>query len=80
MGIIILLFLLGALIVGVIALVKSIKLIRLPAFRIPIFMVFVPFGIHLVTEKNQKENIKHLSKVFLLSILFTLILGIKKHY
>ncbi len=131
MGIIILPFLLGALIVGIIALVKSIKLVRLksvgwkeltlglitslilfglmsliyiiegkawglsPAFRIPIFMVFVPFGIHLATEKNQNKNIKYISKVFLLSIIFTLIsgivfndiffnlidyLGIKKHY
>ena len=112
MGIIILPFLLGALIVGIMALVKSIKLFRLksvglkeltlglitslilfglislvyiiegkawglsPALRIPIFMVFVPFGIHLATEKNQKENMKYLSKIFLLSIVFTLILGI----
>lgn len=47
-----------------------------PAFRIPIFMIFIPFGIHLTTEKNEKERIRYLSKIFLTSIVFTLILGI----
>ncbi|WP_196887314.1 hypothetical protein [Aureivirga sp. CE67] len=46
------------------------------AFRIPIFMIFMPFGVHHATEKNNKENIKYLSKIFLISIAFSLILGI----
>ena len=47
-----------------------------PAFRIPIFMIFVPFGIHIATEKNKKKNLEYLSKIFLISIIFSVILGI----
>ena len=112
MGIVILPFLLGALIIGIIALVKVIKLLKLklikvkdlgigliisillfglislvyiiegkawglsPAFRIPIFMVFIPFGIHIVLEKSKNKKAEYFSKIFLISIVFSVILGI----
>ncbi|PWG04036.1 hypothetical protein [Polaribacter aquimarinus] len=112
MGIVILPFLLGALIIGIIALVKVIKLLKLklikvkdlgigliisillfglislvyiiegkawglsPAFRIPIFMVFIPFGIHIVWEKSKNRKAEYFSKIFLISIVFSVILGI----
>ncbi|MCF2874409.1 MULTISPECIES: hypothetical protein [unclassified Tenacibaculum] len=112
MGIILLPFLLGAIVIGLLSLIKSIKLIRLkeitvkelilglivslilfglitliyyiegqawalsPAFRIPIFMIFLPFGIHLLFQKNKNLNLVFLSKILLVSISFTLILGI----
>jgi hypothetical protein len=112
MGIIILPFLLGALIIGIIALVKSIKLFKLevisfkeillglvtslilfglislvyiiegkawglsPAFRIPIFMVLIPFGLHIASEKNKNSVVEYISKLLLISIVFTVFIGI----
>ncbi len=47
-----------------------------PVFRIPIFMVFIPFIIHLATEKNKKPKIEYISKLLLISVVITVILGI----
>lgn len=112
MGIIILPFLLGAFVIGIIALIKVIKLLKFksigikdigfgfittiillglisliyiiegkawglsPAFRIPIFMVFVPFVIHSIWEKSKNKKAVYSSKLFLISIVFTVLLGI----
>ncbi len=112
MGIIILPFLLGALIIGIIAFVKLIKLLKLksikikegiigliisltlfgliclsyiiegrawalsPPFRIPIFMIFVPFGIHISWEKGKNKKTEYISKLLLISVVFAVILGI----
>jgi hypothetical protein len=111
MGLIILPFLLGALIIGIVASAKTFKLwleksigfrelvfgliitviifglISLayiiegkawglsPAFRIPIFMVFIPFAIHFATEKSKHKKAEYFSKLFLISIVYTVILG-----
>ena len=111
MGIIILPFLLTAIIIGIIAFVKSIKLLILksirlkelilglittlflfglisliyiiegkawglsPAFRIPIFMVIIPFAIHIATEKNKNQKVEYISKLLLISVVCTVILG-----
>ncbi len=111
MGIIILPVLLVALIIGIIALIKTIKLLILksiglkelifgfittlilfeqvsfiymiegkawglsPAFRIPVFMVFIPFIIHIATKKNKNSNVEYISKILLISVVFTVILG-----
>jgi hypothetical protein len=112
MGIIILPFLLGALIIGIIAIVKTIKQLRKrqvglkellfglivssaifgliclsyiiegrawglsPAFRIPIFMVFIPFVIHVLTEKSKNTKLAYFSKIILISVGITTIFGV----
>jgi hypothetical protein len=93
MGIIILPFLFGALVLGIISIVKTIKQLKTkqaglkelllglitssaifgliclsyviegrawglsPAFRIPIFMVFIPFVVQISTEKSKNSKI-----------------------
>ena len=47
-----------------------------PAFRIPIFMVFIPFIIQIATEKSKKSSLAYLSKILLISIGITVILGV----
>lgn len=112
MGIIILPFLLGALVLGIIAVVKTIKQLRKrhvglkelllglivssaifglicvsyiiegrawglsPAFRIPIFMVFIPFVVHVLTEKSKNSKLVYISKIILISIGMTTIFGV----
>ena len=112
MGIIILPFLLGALVLGIISIVRTIKQIRKrqvglkelalgliascaifgliclsyiiegqawglgPAFRIPIFMVFIPFVVHVASEKSKNYNLAYISKIFLISVAMTTILGV----
>lgn len=112
MGLIILPFLLGALVLGIIAIVKTIKQSRKrlvglkelilglivssaifglicvsyiiegrawglsPAFRIPIFMVFIPFVVHVSTEKSKNSNLVYISKIILISVGMTTIFGV----
>lgn len=112
MGIIILPFLLGALITGIIAIVKTIKQLRKrqvglkellfglivssaifgliclsyitegrawglsPAFRIPIFMVFIPFIVHISTENVKNSKLAYISKIILISVGMTTIFGV----
>ena len=47
-----------------------------PAFRIPIFMIFIPFIVHIIIENHKKSKIKQLSMTLLTSVGFTTILGI----
>ena len=47
-----------------------------PAFRIPIFMVFIPFGIYLVTRASQNQRTKYFSTILLISIIITGTLGV----
>jgi|AntRauTorckE5430_2_1112549.scaffolds.fasta_scaffold29819_2 hypothetical protein len=112
MGIIILPFLLGALVLGIISIVKTIKQLRTkqtgtkelllglitsstifgliclsyiiegrawklsPAFRIPIFMVFIPFIVQISTEKSKNSKMAYISKIILISISMTAIFGV----
>jgi len=112
MGIIILSFPLGALVLGIISIVKTIKQLKIkqagikelllglitsnvifgliclsyiiegrawglsPAFRIPIFMVFIPFVVQVSTEKSRNSKIAYISKIILISIGMTTILGV----
>ena len=112
MGIIILSFSLGALVLGIISIVKTIKQLKIkqagikelllglitsnailgliclsyiiegrawglsPAFRIPIFMVFIPFVVQVSTEKSRNSKIAYISKIILISIGMTTILGV----
>ena len=39
-------------------------------------MVFIPFGIHIVWEKSKNKKAEYFSKIFLISIVFSVILGI----
>ena len=111
MGIIILPFLLGAFVLGIISIVKTIKQLRTkqaglkellfglitssaifgliclsyiiegrawglsPAFRIPIFMIFIPFVVQISTEKSKNSKMGYISKIMLISIAMTTILG-----
>ena len=112
MGIIILSFPLGALVLGIISIVKTIKQLKIkqagikelllglitsnvifgliclsyiiegrawglsPAFRIPIFMVFIPFVVQVSTEKSRNSKIAYISKIILISIGMTTTLGV----
>ncbi len=112
MGIIILPFLLGALVLGVISFIKVFKQLRTkqvgpkemllglttsiiifgliclsyvlegqawalsPAFRIPIFMAFIPFVVHISTEKNKNSKLAYISQIILISVAVTSILGV----
>lgn len=66
-----------------------------PAFRIPIYMFFFPFGFYLFTKTNNNPRLKYLANLALISIGLTGILalifndlffglidilGIEKHY
>ena len=104
-------FLLGALIISIMALVSIIKLIRTkeigpreilfgfltstaifglialsyilegrawalsPAFRLPIFMIFIPFGIHSAFKSSRNVKLRYVSLLFLISIGLTGVLG-----
>ena len=110
MGIIIIPFLIGILIIAIVAIFKTVKLIKSkaitnkdigigfiislslfglisilyiiegkawalsPAFRIPFFMIFMPFVTHLLTQKNEKEQTEYISKLLLISVAITSIL------
>ena len=111
MGIVILPFIFGALIIGIISLIKIIKLFRKNqiglkeillgfmtslaifgliclsyiiekrayglshGFRIPIYMVYIPFVFHILTENGANSKLKYISKIFLASIVASVILG-----
>ena len=47
-----------------------------PAFRIPIFMFFVPFLIHVFFENSKKPKGIRVSIILLISIVLTTILGV----
>ena len=47
-----------------------------PAFRVPIFMVFVPFLIHVFFENSKKPKGIQVSIILLISIVLTAIFGI----
>lgn len=47
-----------------------------PAFRVPIFMVFVPFVIHVLLENSKKTRWIRVSIILLISIVLTTILGV----
>src|SRR5690606_10057517 len=47
-----------------------------PAFRIPVYMVFIPFFVQLFTEKSKNSNWAYISKIILTSVAITTILGI----
>lgn len=47
-----------------------------PAFRIPMFMVFVPFIVYSSTKTNQDKTLRHLATLLLVSIGLTGVLGI----
>lgn len=112
MGIVILPFLLGAVVISILAIIQTILLLKnkeinlkeiilgliisvsifgliclsyviegsawglSPAFRIPIFMVFFPFGFYLVTNKSKNQKLKYFATLLLISIAMTGILGV----
>ncbi|GJM64134.1 hypothetical protein [Persicobacter diffluens] len=47
-----------------------------PAFRIPIFMIFIPFAIQIATENSGNYKLLYFSKIILVSIAITTILGV----
>ena len=47
-----------------------------PAFRVPIFMVFIPFVIHVFLENSKKPKLIRFSIILLISIVLTAILGV----
>lgn len=47
-----------------------------PAFRIPICMVFIPFGIYLAAKTSRSDKIRYFSTLLIISIGLTGILGI----
>lgn len=47
-----------------------------PAFRIPIFMVFFPFGFYLLTKTSNNQKLKYFATLVLISIGLTGILGV----
>lgn len=47
-----------------------------PAFRIPIFMVFLPFGFYLLTKMSNSQKLKYFAVLILISIALTGILGV----
>ncbi|MBU2907490.1 hypothetical protein KO529_22000 [Arenibacter algicola] len=111
MGIVLLPFVLGAIIIGLIAIFKSFRLIDTkhieikeilygfltsiilygliglfyliegkawalsPYFRLPIIMIFIPYIIHKGTEKNKNPKVIALSKILLVSIGITTLIG-----
>lgn len=112
MGIVILPLLFGAFVIGIISLIKTIRLFKSkkigikeclfglvlsivifglicysyilegkayvlsPAFRIPIYMVFIPFLIHIGTKKSANSFLNYSSKIILISVVITTILVI----
>lgn len=47
-----------------------------PAFRIPIFMVFIPFVVHISTANSKNSKVAYVSKIILVSVSMSTILGI----
>ena len=47
-----------------------------PAFRIPIFMVFVPFGFYTVYKTGKNQKLKYFATLTLISVGLTGILGV----
>ncbi len=47
-----------------------------PAFRVPVFMIIIPFFIHITTASSKNEKIKHFSKLTIISTLFSGVFGI----
>lgn len=47
-----------------------------PAFRIPIFMVFVPFGFYTVYKRSNNQKLKYFAILALISVGLTGILGV----
>ncbi|GAB2479566.1 hypothetical protein GCM10011375_17110 [Hymenobacter qilianensis] len=112
MGIIILPFLLGGLIISLMALIDTFKLIMdkeiamreivfgllitvvifgfislsyviegrawglSPAFRLPICMIFIPFGIYTVVKSSNNAKTKYFSRLLLVSIGLSGVLGL----
>ncbi len=112
MGIVILPFLLGAVVISILAIIQTVLLLKnkeinfkeiilgliisvsifgliclsyiiegsawglSPAFRIPTFMVFFPFGFYLVTNKSKNQKLKYFATLLLISIGMTGILGV----
>lgn len=72
-------FLISALIFGLICLsyiMKGSAWEFSPVFRIPIFMVFVPFGIYILSRIINNPKLKYFATLLLISIALTGILGI----
>jgi hypothetical protein len=53
-----------------------ISLIYIIAFRLPIFMVFLPFLVYLVTANSGSYKMKYFSMILLISIGLTCVLGV----
>ena len=47
-----------------------------PAFRIPIFMVFVPYGFYSLTKTISNQKVKYFATLVLISVGFTEIFGV----
>jgi hypothetical protein len=47
-----------------------------PVFRIPIFMVFIPFGFYVVCKTSNNQKIKYFATLALISVGLTGILGV----
>jgi len=47
-----------------------------PAFKIPIFMVFVPFGFYLITKTSNHQKLRYFATLALISIGLSGILGL----
>ncbi len=47
-----------------------------PAIRVPFFMVFIPYFIHILIENSKKPKMISFSIIILISIVLTAILGI----
>ncbi len=47
-----------------------------PAFRLPFFMIFIPFGIYLLIRTSKESKMNYISNIILISIGLTGILGV----
>ena len=47
-----------------------------PAFRIPIFMIFIPFGFYFITRPSTNKTLKYFSTLVMISVGITGILSV----
>ncbi|WP_412985702.1 hypothetical protein [Pontimicrobium sp. IMCC45349] len=50
-----------------------------PAFRIPIYMIFIPFIFHITIAYSKSPKLTYISKIILISIVFTTTIGVIFH-
>jgi hypothetical protein len=47
-----------------------------PMMRIPIYLLIIPFALHVLTKRSKKPILVKLSKVLLINVVFSALLGI----